>query len=167
MERSVIRVFACRWTVPDCAALHPGYGLRTSRRLFRELALTQEAAEQLALALARDQVDVADEFCAALAALQHDLAAVEGFQLGAMRDADDGSFRQLLGDRLHHLVLALLVKRRGRLVQHDDVGTVQQEPSEGEALLLAAGQRLVPRSLLLDLLLEMIEADLVQGLADL
>src|SRR3954469_2638455 len=63
---------------------------RTSRRLFRRLALPQEAAEQLALALARDQLDVADELCAALAALQHDLAAVEGFQLDAMRDADDG-----------------------------------------------------------------------------
>ena len=68
---------------------------------------------------------------------------------------------------LHHLVLALLVERRGRLVEHDDVGVVQQQPREGEALLLAAGQGLVPRRLFLDLVLEMIEADLVQGLADL
>src|SRR4051812_32060316 len=142
---SLRQTSACGYTL-RCACPGRQFTPLSSRRLFwRELALTQEAAEQLALALARDQVDVADEFCAVLAALQHDLAAVEGFQLGAMRDADDGSFRQLLGDRLHHLVLALLVKRRGRFVQHDDVGTVQQEPREGEALLLAAGQRLVPR----------------------
>src|SRR3954454_13962787 len=102
MERSVIRVFACRWTVPDCAALHPGYGLRTSRRLFRRPALAQEADEQLALALARDQVDVADEFCAALAALQHDLAAVKGLRLDTMRDADDGGLQQLAVYHIHH-----------------------------------------------------------------
>jgi hypothetical protein len=62
-----------------------------SRRLLRyRLALAQEAAEQLALALAGDQLDVADEFCAALAALQHDLAAVERLQLDTMRKIDDG-----------------------------------------------------------------------------
>src|ERR1700675_317545 len=50
-----------------------------SRRLLRRrLAMTQEAAEQPALALARNEIDVADKFRAALAPLQHDLAAVEG-----------------------------------------------------------------------------------------
>src|SRR5437899_2769049 len=47
------------------------------RRLFRGLALAQEAAEQALSVLARDQVDVADELGAALAALQHDLSAVK------------------------------------------------------------------------------------------
>jgi hypothetical protein len=38
---------------------------------------------------------------------------------------------------------------------------VQKQPREGEPLLLAAGQRLVPRRVFLDLFLEMAEADLV------
>ena len=92
---------------------------------------------------------------------------MKGLQLDAMGDADDGGLRQLGHDDLHHLVLALFVERGGRLVQHDDVGVVQQQPREGQPLLFAAGQRLVPRRVFLDLLLEVIEADLVQGLADL
>ena len=57
-------------------------GLRVfSRRFFRRrLAVSQEAAEQAAFALARDQIDIADEFGAALAPFQHDLAAMEGFE---------------------------------------------------------------------------------------
>ena len=50
--------------------------------------MTEEATEQPAPALARDEIDVADKFRAALAPLQCYLAAVEGFQLGAMGDAD-------------------------------------------------------------------------------
>ena len=38
----------------------------------------QQAAEQPALALARNQIDIADKLGAALAPLQHDLAAMEG-----------------------------------------------------------------------------------------
>ena len=57
--------------------------------------MAQEAAEQPAPGLARNEVDVADELCPALPPFQHDLAAVEGFELGAMRDTDDGSRRQL------------------------------------------------------------------------
>ena len=52
--------------------------------------MAQEAAEQVAFALARDQIDVADQLGAALAPLQHDLAAVERLQLDTMGDADDG-----------------------------------------------------------------------------
>src|SRR5438046_6229990 len=109
------------------AALYPSYGLCSLarddqlRRLLR-LPIPQEAPEQPAPALARDEVDVADEFCAALAPLQHDLAAVEGFELRAMGDADDGGRRQFFRHHLHHLVLTLVVERRRRLIQHDDVG---------------------------------------------
>ena len=109
-----------------------------SRRLFRGIARAQEVAEHAAVAVAWDQVDVADELGAALAAFQHDLAAVERLQLDTMGDADDGGFRQLPDDDLHHLVLALFVERGGRFIEHDDVGIVQQQPREGEALLLAA-----------------------------
>src|SRR6266700_856359 len=50
-----------------------------SRRL-RRLAVAQQAAEETAVALARDQVDVAYELGAAIAPLQHDLAAMKSFQ---------------------------------------------------------------------------------------
>src|SRR4030081_2554698 len=93
----------------------PGRQRKSRRFLRRRLAAAQETAEQAALALAWDQVDVADELGAALAPLQHDLAAMKGFQFGAVGDADDGRFRQLLDDNVHHLVLALLVERRRRL----------------------------------------------------
>ena len=43
---------------------------------------------------------------------------------------------------------------------------MKQNAGEGYPLLLAAGQRLVPRRVFLDLLLEVAEADLVQRLAD-
>src|ERR1700732_2034995 len=114
------------------------------RRLRRRLAMPQEAAEQTTLALARNEIDVADEFRPALAPFQHDLAAVEGFELGAMGDADHGGLGQLLGHQFHHLVLALFIKRRGCLIEHDNVGAVQKQARESEPLLLAAGQRLVP-----------------------
>src|SRR6476659_8843206 len=93
-----------------------------SRLVRRRLAMAQEAAQQPALALARNEIDVADEFRAALAPLEHDLAAVKGLKLGAMADADDRGLGQLFGHQLHHLVLALFIERGGRLVEHDDVG---------------------------------------------
>src|SRR5258708_40022425 len=110
-----------------------------SCRLVRcRLAMAQEAAQQPALALARNEIDVADEFGAALAALEHDLAAVEGLKLGAMADADDSGFGQLPGHELHHLVLALFIECRGGLVKHDDVGVMQEQPREGESLLFTS-----------------------------
>src|SRR6476646_10500986 len=88
---------------------------KESRRFLRSLAVAQEAAEQAALALARDQVDVADQLGATLAPLQHDLPAVERLQFDAVGNADDGGLRQFVDDDLHHLVLALFVERRCRL----------------------------------------------------
>ena len=61
-----------------------------------------------------------------------------------MADGDDGGFRQLVPQHLHHRVLVLLVERRGRLVQEDPARPVQQRPREGEALLLAERQHAVP-----------------------
>jgi len=114
------------------------------------------------------EVDVADERGAAFAALQHDLAAVEGLELDAMRDADDGGFRQFLRHDIHHLVLALFVERGGGFVQHDDVRIVQNQSGEGQPLLSRRRTGFWSHGAsFLDLLLEMIEPDLVQGLADL
>src|SRR6266508_1001151 len=60
---------------------HPsGKRRKILRRLFRGLAVAQESSEQVSPVLARDQVDVADQFGAALAPLQHDLAAVKRLQ---------------------------------------------------------------------------------------
>ena len=48
----------------------------------------------------------------------------------------------------HHRVLVLLVERGGRLVQEDPARPVQQQPREGQALLLAERQHAVPALLL-------------------
>jgi len=115
-----------------------------------------------------DEIDIANQLCAALAPLQHDLAAVEGLQLGTVSDADNGGLRQFLDHHLHHLVLALLVERRGRLVKHDDVRVVQEQTRESEPLFFTAGQRLVPRLLLvLDLVFQVRQSNLVERLLDL
>jgi hypothetical protein len=65
---------------------HPGTdgGFGRVHAPFSSKPRAQGSGREPALALARDQVDVADELGAALAAFQHDLAAVEGLQLDAM-----------------------------------------------------------------------------------
>ncbi len=115
----------------------------------RLLGSAQPPGKRPPFALARHEVDIADEFCAAFASCEHDLAAVKIFKLGAMRDTDQRRIRQFLDQRLHHLVLAFGVERRGRLVKHDDVRVVQEQTRESEPLFFAARQRLVPRLLLL------------------
>lgn len=122
----------------------------------------QGAPEQVALAPALAQIDIADKLCPALAPLQCDLAAMEGLQLGAMRHAYDGDIRQFADHRLHHLVLALFVERRGRFIQHDNVRAMQQQAREGEALLFAARQRLVPWRFFLDPVGKIGKANLVE-----
>jgi len=57
----------------------------------------QPAIEQTAPALARHEIDVAHQFCAAFTPRQHNLAAVKRFKLGAMGDADQRRPRELLG----------------------------------------------------------------------
>lgn len=111
--------------------------LRSFRRRGWSLATPKEAAEKPALALARNKIDVADEFCTTLAPFQHDFAAVESFELRSMCHADNGCLWQFLHDPFHHLALTSLVKRGGRLVQHDDVGVVQQQSGKCQTLLFA------------------------------
>ena len=65
-----------------------------------------------------------------------------------MRDANQSRARQLLDERLHHLVLAVRVECGSRLVKHNDVRVVQEQTRKREALFFAARQRLVPRLLL-------------------
>ena len=88
--------------------------------------------------LAGNQIDVTDEFGAALAPFQHNLTAMERLQLDAMGDADDGRPGQLFGDDLHHFVLALFVERGGGFVQYDDIRVVQQQTGKRQPLLFTA-----------------------------
>ena len=96
---------------------------------------------------------------AAAPALEHDLPAVERLELGPMADADDRGRVELVGQQLHQFVLALGIERRGGLVQHDDVGPMQQDPRERESLLLAARERLVPGRFLVEPIDQVAEPD--------
>jgi hypothetical protein len=91
----------------------------------------------------------------------------KAYEFGPMGDADHGGLGQFPGHQFHHLVLALGVERRCRFIEHDNVGIVQKQPREGEPLFFASRQRLVPRRVFLDFVLEMAEADLVERFADL
>ena len=139
---------------------------RCFRRLFFGPAV-QPAAQQAGAPRPAHQLDVADQLGPAAPALQHDLSVVERFELGPVADADQRGLFRLLAQELHQLVLALGIERGGRLVEHDDVRVVQEDAGEGETLLLAARQRLVPRRLVLDALDQMVEADALEGFGDL
>ena len=89
---------------------------------------------------------------------------MEDFQAGAMADAHDRGLGQVLDQELHDVLLARLVERGGRLVHEDPLRLVDQRAREGDALLLAARQDLVPAVDLVEPVAQMIEADLVQGL---
>ena len=118
------------------------------------------------LATSLREGDVACQLGPAAPALQHDLA-LWNFELGPVADADDGRLRAALAEELHQLFLALRIERRRRFVHHDDVRLVQEDAGEGEALLLAARQGLVPGRLLVDALDQMAEADMLEGFGDL
>ncbi len=73
-----------------------------------------------------------------------------------MPDAEDGRVGKPFLNQLHQQFLTVLVERRRGFVHDDDVGLVDEQPGEGDALLLAAGERLVPRRFLLDPVLQLI-----------
>ena len=89
-----------------------------------------------------------DDAPAARAALQRQQAAVQLLQAGAVADAEDGRLRKPLEQQRQQPELAVDVERRCRFVHDDDVGLVDQQPRERDALALAARQRLVPALLL-------------------
>lgn len=64
---------------------------------------------------------------------------------GAMIVGDDDDARAALvgdaGKQLHHLPAAPAVERGGRLIGQDQAGLVGQRAGDGDALLLAAGER--------------------------
>src|ERR1700674_4002411 len=137
-----------------------GMPLGHRHRGLRPLAPAQHAADEAhARAAAGGELLVADDAGAAGPVLELDLALVEGLELGAVADADHGGFRQALVHELHQRFLAVLVERRRGLVHHHDIGLVDQEARESHALLLAAGERLIPGRHLVDALGELVETD--------
>ena len=92
---------------------------------------------------------------------------MKGFEFDAMRHADDGSIGEFLVDELHHFILAFCIERGRCFVQHDNVGVMQKQPGEGEALLFAARKRLVPGCFFLKSLLEVPKTHFVESNADL
>src|SRR5437879_948911 len=82
-----------------------------------------------------------------------------------MADAHHRRIRQPLEDQAHEMLLALRIEGRGGLVHHEDVGTVDEDPGEGEPLLLAIGQDVLPAGVLVEPSDEETEPDvLVTGL---
>ncbi len=75
---------------------------------------------------------------------QLDLAVKVLFETGAMGDADDGGASEIAAEELKHSALAFLIEGRSRLIHDDDVWQIDEEPCEGEALLLAPGEDPVP-----------------------
>jgi hypothetical protein len=114
-----------------------------------------------------NQLNIGDELCAAVAPLEHYLAAVECLQFGTMPDAHDRGVRKLLRQETHQSALPHRIERRGRLIEDDDVGLVQEDAGEREALLLSARQRLVPGPFFVETLRQVVETDETQCLADL
>ena len=55
-------------------------------------------------------------------------------------DHERGAALERGRERLLHGGLGLAVEVRGGLVEHDDVGRLEQQPRDGHALLLAAGE---------------------------
>ena len=82
------------------------------------------------------------------AALEGEQSAVQLLQARPVADAEDGGLGQPLEQQGQQAELAVDVERRRRLVHDDDVGLLDQQPREGDALALAARQRLVPTLLL-------------------
>src|SRR5262249_41691283 len=82
--------------------------------------------------------NVSDEFGAAPSPLEHDLATVECLEFRPVPDADDRQVAALFRQKLHQNVLAVGIKRRGRLVEHHNVRLMQKDARKGQALLLAS-----------------------------
>jgi hypothetical protein len=81
-------------------------------------------------------MSIAHEPRAALAAPENDLAVMKVRELCAMADADDCRVFELPRQQLHHSILAHSIERSGRLVEHDDIGAMQQDPRERQPLSL-------------------------------
>jgi hypothetical protein len=71
-------------------------------------------------------------------------------QPAAMTHADQGAFGQPRADQGVERVLESGVDGRGRLVEQDQAGAVDQDASDPQALLLTGGQDARPINLVVD-----------------
>ncbi len=71
---------------------------------------------------------------------QIDLAVVILVKARPVRDVEHCRVVEVGSKKAHQPSLADLVESRGRLVHNGDVGRADEEPSEGEPLLLTAGE---------------------------
>src|SRR6185295_11109818 len=72
--------------------------------------------------------------------LHHEPARMEGTERRSMADAEYRRLREPLAHQLIQARLRPLVDRRGRLVEKEPVGLLDQGPREGQSLLLAGGE---------------------------
>ena len=115
----------------------------------------------------RAMTEIARERRTPRAGHERDDAMVERRELRTMADAENGRVPELVQQALHQSLLAHQIKRRGGLVEHDDVRTQEEDARERQTLLLPTGQGPVPRRFLVEARSEMPEIDLMQGGGDL
>jgi hypothetical protein len=127
----------------------------------------EPAFDETSMAWFMEQVYVGHELRALAPTLKGDLAAVKRFKLRPVRDADDGGRTEFRREEFHELVLAGGIERRCRFIEHDNVGPMEEDSREGQPLLLATGQYLVPRRLFIETGNQVAEADKFQCPCDL
>src|SRR5262249_60952515 len=92
-------------------------------------------------------------------------AGVEAAQGPAMAAAEARRLRQALARQSIEARLGRLVERRGRLVEKEPLGLLDQGAREGDALLLARGELKRPVRVLVQAPAELAEADRLERLA--
>ena len=78
-------------------------------------------------------------------------AAMEGGEVGAMGNADEGRLGQTLQQQLVERRLGLRIERRGRLVEEQPVGPLQEGAGQRQTLLLARRETAIPLMALIEL----------------
>ena len=146
------------------ALADPDSAQRVLRRL-RNLALADPSSRRL-LPLRRMPIQATSRRppCEAGPRGEIDDRIVETPQGAVMADADDRRPPRRFAQQPVERHLRRLVERRGRLVEKDDLRAGQQNPGEGEPLLLADRQPLRPVAVLVQPVDEIGQADRAQRL---
>ena len=84
-----------------------------------------------------------------------------------MGDADESCFRQTLPQQGIEMGLHLWIESRGRLVEEEPVGALEQGTGKGEALLLARRQAAIPLMALIQPFRIVAEKTVLERLGDL
>ena len=92
------------------------------------------------------------------ATLKNEFLVVKIFHANAMADADHRRAGEIFIEQAQHRNLTLFIERRRRFIHDDDLRPLQQEPNKSRSLPLAAGKRLVPALLFVEMLDEITQA---------